>query len=524
MITRRMAPLLDWYAARRRRALERVSRDAAQIQERALLSLVAAARDTEFGLAHGFASIRSIADYQACVPVGEYRDVAPLLHRALGGECSIVWPGRTRDWVRTAGTTAGPKIIPVTAEAFSSHQKGAWDAFLMGVGRVGARHLVGGPMLLLGGSTAFSPAGDGGQIGDLSGFIVRRLPPGIRGLYSPGPELSAIPDWGTRIDAVAALASRQDVRLLAGIPSWLVDLLERVARARQTGGCAVRDLGQCWPNLRVLIHGGVAFAPYASALDEWIGRRLERIEVYPASEGFVGMQTEASGGLTLMLDYGIFYEFIPVEDLGGAKPRRHTVAEVELGRAYAVVVSTPAGLWSYLLGDTVRFTKRDPLRLFISGRTRHYVNACGENVIVEEVERALVGACRRTEAEVVEFTVAPRFPSAGEPRSGHEWLVEFRVCPSEPDDFVRILDETLVSLNGDYRTRRSGDLEMVPPRVTALPPGTFHRWMRDAGKLGDHHKVPRAMNDRALAEALLAVAGEQARPLVPSHPGAFSYS
>jgi hypothetical protein len=257
----------------------------------------------------------------------------------------------------------------------------------------------------------------------------------------------------------------------------------------------------------VLIHGGVAFAPYADVFEEWLGRRLPRVEVYPASEGFVGVQTESTGGLTLMLDYGIFYEFVPVEDVGAETPRRHTVAEVELGRSYAVVMSTPAGLWSYTLGDTVRFTARDPLRLVITGRTRHHVNAFGENVIVEEVERALVRACRRTEAEVVEFTVAPRWPSATEARGGHEWLVEFRVPPTEPDDFTRILDEALATLNTDYRTKRSGSVGMVAPVVTTLPAGTFHRWMRKAGRLGDQHKVARVTNDRTIAQQLLAESG-----------------
>ena len=207
-----------------------------------------------------------------------------------------------------------------------------------------------------------------------------------------------------------------------------------------------------------------------------------------------------------MLDYGIFYEFVPVEDLSSESPRRHTVADVELNRSYALVMSTPAGLWSYVLGDTVRFTRRDPLRLVITGRTRHYVNAFGENVIVEEVERALVGACRRTEAEVVEFTVAPSYPGAGEPRGGHEWLVEFRIPPQEPEEFARIIDETLIALNADYRTKRTGDVGMLAPTVSALPAGTFHRWMRAGGKLGDQHKVPRATNDRAIADALLALA------------------
>jgi len=506
MIARAAAPLLDWYARRRRREMARVSRAAASVQEATLRRLVAAARDTEFGLAHGFGTIRSVAEYQERVPIREYRQFRPLWQRALDGESGVTWPGPCRDWVTTSGTTSGNKVIPVTREALASHRKGGWDALAMAAERVGARHLLGGPLLFLGSSTAVTLTGAGGRVGDLSGLAVRRLPPGVRGLYSPGPAIAAIPGWDERLGAAAALAAEQDLRLICGMPSWLVLLLERVATLRQASGRPIRHLGQWWPNLRVLIHGGVAFAPYASVLDAWSCAPLARVEVYPASEGFVAVQTEASGGLTLMLDYDIFYEFVPVEDLSSARPRRHTVADVELNRPYALVLSSPGGLWSYLLGDTVRFTRRDPLRLAITGRTRHYVNAFGENVIVEEIERALVGACRRTEAEVVEFTVAPSYPTAGAPRGGHEWLIEFRIPPQEPEEFARILDETLIALNADYRTKRAGGVAMVAPTVTALPAGTFHRWMRAGGKLGDQHKVPRVTNDRATAEALLALA------------------
>jgi len=280
-------------------------------------------------------------------------------------------------------------------------------------------------MLFLGGSATLEPLGERCEAGDLSGLVVRRLPPGIRSRYSPGAAIAAIPDWEERIAAAAILAERQDLHLLCGMPSWLLILFERVGRARQLAGRPVRDLRDCWPNLRMLIHGGVSFAPYRRVFEEWMGVALDRVEVYPASEGFVGVQTEPSGGLTLMLDYGIFYEFVPVEDLGRDRPRRHTVADVEVGRAYAIALSTPAGLWSYLLGDTVRVTAHHPLRLEITGRTRHFVNAFGENVIVEEVERALVEACRRADAHVVEFTVvAPRYPSPDDARGGHDWLVD----------------------------------------------------------------------------------------------------
>jgi hypothetical protein len=293
------------------------------------------------------------------------------------------------------------------------------------------------------------------------------------------------------------------------MPSWTLILLERVAR--RLGVC---DLAGRWPALRALVHGGVSLAPYRAVIEERLGRRLETVEVYPASEGFVGVQTERAGGLTLMLDYDIFYEFVPVEDLELDRPRRHTVADVELDRPYAVVLTTPAGLWSYVLGDTIRFTARDPLRLVITGRTRHFVNAFGENVIVEEVEQALLQACRETAAEVAEFTVAPRFPAPGEARGGHEWLVEFRVPPAADEAFVAALDASLQRLNTDYRTKRAGDLGMVAPHLVTLPAGAFHRWMRAAGKLGDQHKVPRVTNARPIAEALLAVAGAMQRPPV----------
>jgi hypothetical protein len=252
----------------------------------------------------------------------------------------------------------------------------------------------------------------------------------------------------------------------------------------------MEPVGQCWPNLGVFIHGGVSFEPYRTLFEQRIGRSLERVEVYPASEAFVALQTERSRGLTLMLDYGVFYEFVPVEDLGQARPRRHTVADVETDRAYAVIVTTPAGLWSYVLGDTVRFLSRDPLTLEITGRIRHFVNAFGENVIVDEVERALLAAAARTAARVTEFTVAPWYPRVGEPRGAHEWLVEFQQAPDDEAEFRRVLDQTLMGLNADYRTKRAGNVGMLPPRVAAVPVGTFYAWMRSTGKLGDQHKVP----------------------------------
>lgn len=513
MIARLGGLALGQMARRRRRALEDVWRQAAAVQERTLLRLVARARTTEFGRVHGFEAIRSVADYQARVPVQEYLDFRPRWARALDGAADLTWPGSPRYWVKTSGTTAGDKVIPVTAEALASHRKGGLDALLIAAERAGGSRLLGGPMLFLGGTTALRPIGRGGLVGDLSGLAVRRLPPLLRGRYAPGRAIASMPGWERRLAAIAAQAAQQDVRLLAGMPSWMLILLDAVLDSRRWQGRSVPDLAACWPDLGVFIHGGVAFEPYRATFEARVGRPVERVEVYPASEGFVGIATERSGGLTLMLDYDIFHEFVPVEDLGRERPRRHTVADVELGRPYAIALTTAAGLWSYLLGDTVRFTARDPLRLEITGRTRHFVNAFGENVIVDEVERALAAACHRTGAAVHEFTVAPSYPSAGEARGGHDWLVEFRRRPASVDGFVEALDEVLSRLNTDYRTKRHDDVGMRAPVLVDLPEGTFERWMRAADRLGDQHKVPRVTNDRKVAESLLCAAGTPAREL-----------
>ena len=510
---------LDAAVAWRRRGLERMSRRAADLQERTLLAMVRAARDTEFGLAHGFAHIRSIDDYRARVPLRDYLGLKPWLDVAADVGAGVTWPRRAPYWVKTSGTTAGDKAIPVTDAAFRSHRHGGWDALLMAAERVGGATLLGGPLLFLGGSTALASA-HGALVGDLSGVVVHRLPRPLRRRYSPGEPIASIPDWPTRLAAVATLVQRQDLRLLSGMPSWMLVLFDRIAQERRDAGRPIGALRELWPQLSVFVHGGVSFAPYRPVFEQWMGRALEYVEVYPASEGFVALQTERTGGLTLMLDYGIFYEFIPVEDLDAPKPRRHTVAEVEVGRAYAVALTSPAGLWSYLLGDTVRFTATDPLRLIITGRTRHYVNAFGENVIVEEVEGALLAACAESGAEVAEFTVAPRFPSAAEPRGGHDWLVEFRVTPRDRTAFVARLDAELAARNTDYRTKRRADVGMLAPRLTEVARGGFHRWLAARGRLGDQHKVPRAMNTRAVADELLAMAaaGEAMDPYVePVH-------
>jgi hypothetical protein len=501
---------LAWLAGRRLRQMEAAWRDPLAAQERALRTLVGRARDTVWGRAHGFRHIRGIADYQRRVPVTTYLDVRPLVERAIGGERDVLWPGRPSEYCKTSGTTAGDKYIPVTREAFRAHRRGGLDALLLAVRRVGRASALDGPMLFLGGSSRTEALGPRADVGDLSGLAARRLPAWIRPRYAPGPEIAAIPDWERRLAATARRARGQDIRLISGMPSWMLVLFERI---RSQAGDPHLPLGRLWPHLAVFIHGGVRMDPYRSLFEGAIGRPIHYLEVYPASEGFVAIQVDATDpGLTVMLDYGIFYEFVPAADLRSGAPRRLTIAEVRAGEPYAILLTTPAGFWSYMLGDTVRFVSLEPPQLVITGRTGHFVNAFGENVIVEEVERAAAAACARTRAELVEFTVAPVYPGGPGPAARHEWAVEFRTHPSSLDGFARAIDDTLQALNTDYRTKRAGNVGMAAPRVTAVPPGSFHRWLATRGQLGDQHKVPRAMNHRDVIEAVLAVGGGPGAP------------
>ena len=487
-------------AARRLRQMEAVWRDPGPVQEHALRALVARARDTVWGRAHGFRDVRRAADFQRRVPLTTYLDLRPLVERAIRGERDVLWPGRPAEYCKTSGTTAGDKYIPVTPEAFRAHRRGGLDALLLAAHRVGAKRLD-GPMLFLGGGTRTERLGTRAEVGDLSGLAARRLPAWIRSRYAPGPDIAAIPDWERRLAATAERARHQDLRLISGMPSWMLVLFERIrALAREPD----LSLGHLWPSLAVFIHGGVRMEPYRSVVQAALGRPIDYLEVYPASEGFVAIQVAAGDpGLTLMLDYGIFYEFVPVADLGSGSPRRLTIGEVRIGEPYAIVLSTPAGLWSYLLGDTVRFVSLDPPQLVITGRTGHFVNAFGENVIVEEVERAAAAACASTHAELVEFTVAPVYPRGPGYPARHEWAIEFRAPPGNLESFARAVDDTLQALNTDYRTKRAQDVGMALPCIRAVPPGSFHRWLAARNKLGDQHKVPRASNQRDVIEAVL---------------------
>jgi hypothetical protein len=500
----RLAPLhpaVRALAARRVTRLARALDAPAGAQAAVLARLVRRAAGTDFGRRHDFAGIRTAADFQARVPLRTYLDYRPFLDRVVAGEPDVSWPGRIDRFAKTSGTTAGDKTIPVSPEMIASQRSAAWDALAQYVHRTGDGGLAGGGLLFLSGSSALAPVGRDAsrKVGDLSGIMHDAVPWFLRGIAYPGREVAAVPDWERRLGRMAEEVIAADIRLVGGMPSWTLLLFERLSA--MAGG---RPIGEIWPGFRVFLHGGVHMAPFRARLAEAVGRAFETLEVYPASEGFLAVQTDRAGGLDLIPDGGLFFEFVPVGALGRPSAPRRTLADVEVGPVYAVVVSTCAGLFGYVLGDTVRFVSPRPPRIVITGRTRHFVNAFGENVIVEEVEQAMAAALAATDARVVEYTVAPRFPEAGRARGAHEWIVEFETAPPDIPRFARCLDERLAALNTDYRTKRAGDLGLGLPEVTAVPRGTFHAWLRDAGKLGGQHKVPRVTNDRTLAEALRA--------------------
>lgn len=495
-------PVVRALAARRVARLDRALADPAAAQQAVLRRLVHTARATAFGRAHDFAGIRTVADFQARVPLRTYGDYRPWLDRMVAGEPDVAWPGRVDRFAKTSGTTAGEKSIPVTREMVASQRSAAWDALARYVHWTGDAGLFDGGLLFLSGSRALAPVGGDPRrrVGDLSGIMHEAVPWFLKGIGYPSRAVAAIADWETRLERLAAEVLTADIRLLGGMPSWTLLLFERLQA--MAGG---RPIGEIWPQFRLLVHGGVHLAPFQARLDAAIGRPYATLEVYPASEGFLALQTDpAGGGLALIPDGGLFVEFVPAERLEEPAPPRYWLGDVAAGGTYAVVLSTCAGLFGYVLGDTVRVISVRPPRLLITGRTRHYVNAFGENVIVEEVEQAMAAALAVTGARVVEYTVAPRFPAPGHARGAHEWLVEFAGRPPDLAVFARALDARLTALNTDYRTKRAGDVGLTGPEVTVLPRGTIHGWLKAAGRLGGQHKVPRVTNDRTLADALRA--------------------
>jgi hypothetical protein len=493
-------PLLRLYAFRRQRQLAALAPAAAQIIE--LLTLVSRARDTRFGQDQNFAGIRTVADFQRNVPLRRYDAFwdqywQPDFPRLT--DCT--WPGTVPFFAVSSGTTRGvTKFLPLTHEMNRSNVRAATDLLVHHLANRPTTRILAGRSFMLGGSTKLVERAPGIFSGDLSGIAAKVMPWWARLRYFPPRALEAIEDWDVKIDRFARASLDQDIRSISGTPSWLLLYLEKLFEVTNTKSNKINDI---YPNLEMLVHGGVNFEPYRGRFDDLLaGSHAETREVYPASEGFFAIADRGPGdGLRLILDNGLFYEFVPVEEIEAERPTRHWIADAEMGVNYALVVSTIAGLWSYVVGDTVRFVSLDPPRVLVTGRISYMLSAFGEHLIGEEIEAAVADAARQIDAQVTDYAVGSRFPDAGRARGGHLYVVEFAAPVEDParlDRFAAALDAHLSETNDDYAAHRAAGFGLDPPRIHPVPHGTFAAWMKTRGQLGGQHKVPRVINDQTL--------------------------
>ena len=493
-----IGPLAVRMARRRLRALLQQASKPQPSQHRVLQRLMARMRTTAFGRQHDLHNVTDHGDLRRAVPLHDYHSLAPWWDRARKGERDVVWPGQTKFWAISSGTTSGEKYLPVSAATIANNRRGGFDSLVPHLA-AGRGDLFAGKLLFLGGSTALRRDGDV-HIGDNTGIMALHVPRCLRGMHAPDHSVRAMPSWQDKVAAAARQTADVDLRMLAGVPSWIVLFGEAVLDHCRQRGRAVQTLGDVWPNLQLFVHGGVAFAPYAARCRELIGKDIRYTDTYSASEGgMLAVQDQPDDpGMLPLLDRSTFFEFVPAEELDSDEPRRFAIHEVEPGVDYAVALTTDSGIVSYLVGDLVRFTSTRPLRLVFAGRTAHTLNGFGEHVSGGELDRAVAAAATTTRAIVSEFAVGVRYPRDGEPMGGHCFLVEFHRPPDDLDAFGRAVDDTLAAGNEDYATHRSYGLQ--PPMIDVLRAGTFLQYMARRGKIGGQHKVPRVLSDEQFRE------------------------
>ncbi len=457
--------------------------------------LISQAKHTVFGQEHFFKDINSYEDFKQAVPVRDYEDLKGYIQQVIDGKDDVLWPAKPIYFAKTSGTTSGTKYIPISKDSISNHIGSARDALLNYIHETGKAEFLDQKLIFLSGSPVLDTKGSV-PTGRLSGISNHHVPAYLRTNQMPSYETNCIEEWEEKLERIIDETINQRMSLISGIPPWVQMYFDRII-ARM--GKPIKDV---FPDFQLFVYGGVNFEPYRAKLFDSIGKKIDSIELYPASEGFIAYQDlQDSQGLLLLADTGIFYEFIPAEEFFNENPTRLTLEQVELGKNYALIINNNAGLWGYSIGDTVKFVSKDPYRLLVTGRIKHFISAFGEHVIGEEVEKALQYAMQRyPETEVVEFTVAPMVaPSEGLPY--HEWLIEFATPPHNLEQFAKDIDERLVKLNVYYDDLISGSI-LRPLKITSLPRNAFIDYMRSQGKLGGQNKVPRLANDRKIADII----------------------
>jgi len=491
--------IASWLLRKRYHQIELFLKYPLDVQDEVLRQLLDFSQDTMIGKQYGFQDLPKYEEFRNRVPIVAYEDIAPMIERTRRGEQNLFWPTSIKWFAKSSGTTnAKSKFIPVSTEALEDcHYKSSKDLLCLYLNNNENSQLFTGKSLRLGGSKELYED-NGTFFGDLSAILIDNMPLWAEYSSTPSNKVSLMTEWESKLEAIIEESIRENVTSLAGVPSWMLVLLNQVLE--KTGKAHLFEL---WENLEVYFHGGVSFTPYKNQYKKLLPRKkFNFYETYNASEGFFGIQDQNnSDELLLMLDYGIFYEFIPIS-VDGEGEQAIPLWDVQLGVNYAMIITTNAGLWRYKIGDTIRFTSKSPYRIKITGRTKHHINVFGEELIIENAEEALKQVCLKTEAEIMDYTAAPIFMTDKE-KGAHEWIIEFRRPPADIAYFTEMLDNALKSLNSDYEAKRYNNITLKMPKVHVARENLFHNWLKSQNKLGGQHKIPRLSNDRNCIEELL---------------------
>ena len=490
---------VNWFIRQRIDQIQNFMKHPIETQNGVLFSQLFHAEETEYGKKFGFKDISSYRDFQQQVPIVNYEEFEPYIEKARQGQKDISWPGVIRQFAKSSGTTnAKSKFIPISDESLEDcHYKAGKDLISIYANNHPDNQLFLNKNLRLGGSAELYESFNT-KFGDLSAILIENLPFWVEITTVPSKKTSLMSEWETKLKAIVSEVKNQDVGSLTGVPSWMMVLLQRILTETGKG-----NISEIFPNLEVFFHGGISFKPYREQYKKIIGKDINYYEIYNASEGFFAIQDQhGSEEMLLMLDYGIFYEFIPMDKFDPDNLEAISLEEVEIGKNYAMVITTNSGLWRYLIGDTVRFTSLQPFRIKVSGRTKHYINAFGEELMIDNVETALSKACEATDCSILDFTGAPVFMQQGQ-SGAHEWIIEFTEEPTDLERFAEVFDNHLKSVNSDYEAKRYNNMTLKKPIIHVAKPQLFYQWMSERGKLGGQNKVPRLSNDREYIEPLL---------------------
>ena len=489
----------SWVLKQRIHQIELFLKYPNEVQEELLMNLIQSSKNTVLGKEYDYASIRSYATFAERIPISTYEELQPLIERTRQGEQNVFWEEPIKWFAKSSGTTnAKSKFIPVSNEALEDcHYKGSKDLLCMYLNNNEDSELFLGKSLRLGGSSQIYEDNNS-FFGDLSAILIENMPIWAEFSSTPSSKISLMSEWETKIAAIINETKNENVTSFAGVPSWMLVLMNKMLEETGKG-----NLFELWPNLEVYFHGGVNFEPYREQYKKILPKKeFKYYEIYNASEGFFAIQDlNNSSDLLLMLDYGIFYEFIPMDTFGTPDQKIIRLADVELFKNYALVITTNSGLWRYLIGDTVRFTSLNPYRIRVTGRTKHHINVFGEELMVENTDQAIAKACKLTQTEVVDYTVAPIFME-GKEKGAHEWMIEFKNPPADVSQFQKALDESIQSLNSDYEAKRYNNMTLNPLVINVARKNLFYDWLKDRDKLGGQHKIPRLSNQRDYLEQL----------------------